>query len=979
MKKYMLRFLSFIFALLLVLQIPLAEVSALSFVAGSNDASASYKSGKYYENLTSVKLTGDGRTDVLAVALSQLGYQESDTEGSFSGLVAGSSNYTEFNHNFGPLNGGYGGSIYPWCAAFVSFCLLQAKTHSLTKMTDWCRDHKGDEKYIWREISCNHWADQLRTCGYFEDSKSNGGSYIPQSGDLIFFADGGVGKSETHIGIVLYSDGEKVYTVEGNTSSADGLEANGGGVYLKSYALDRTYIRGYGVLPYKVNSFAPEIDYSGANITTGVYAASTNKYVYETEDATEYKWLLERGSMFTVTEICTNGRVKAECKINGEAVTGYIMNNTDRIVQLSSDEEFITDIKVTSLPEKLTYIVGDSLYTKGLEVTAYYYSGKTEAITDYDISFDTSSVGKKTVTVSKGSLTAEFEAEVQSADTVSKIEVTALPSKTVYIEGEDFDKTGMVVTATYSDGRVEEVKNYTVSGFTPTPGYKRLSVKYGKKSASFMVTVRTNSIVGAEIVKLPDKLVYNLYETPSLDGISVYVIHLDGSKAETYNYRLVSNEEKLGKSLVTVMCYDFKLTYEVTFVEKEHVGVHEGEESATCSKEGYTGDVVCEICNEVLKKGSVIPKKDHVTAYFNGREATCTEEGYTGDLICELCYEVLEKGSAIPKTKHSENLINDILPTCDKEGYTGDKVCINCNVLLEKGSIIPKTEHSGSTSNNMEATCFEEGYTGDVICSDCGKMLEKGRVIPKTQHYPKTVGYVKATCTKEGYTGDTVCDVCKEVLNKGTVIKKRSHTAKATTQKATLKKNGSVTKKCSSCGELISKETVYRVKTVKLKKDTFVYNGKNPSVSVIVMDSKGKKLKKNTDYKVKLASSRKKVGTYKVTVTFTGNYSGEKVLTFEVVPKGTSISKLTGSKKGFTVKWKKQTAQITGYEIQYSTSKKFTKKTTKTLTAKSKATSKKAEKLKSNKTYYVRIRTYKAVKGKNIYSAWSSVKSVKTK
>lgn len=978
MKKYMLRFLSFIFALLLVLQIPLASASALEFTAGSNSASASYKSGKYYENLTSLTLTGDGRTDVLAVALSQLGYQEGDAEGSFSGLVAGSSNYTEFNHNFGPLNGGYGGSIYPWCAAFVSFCLLQAKTHSLTKMTDWCRDHKGDEKYIWREISCNHWADQLRICGYFEDSKSNGGSYIPQSGDLIFFADGGVGKSETHIGIVLYSDGEKVYTVEGNTSSADGLEANGGGVYLKSYALDKAYIRGYGVLPYKVNSFAPRLDYSGTNITTGVYAASTNKYVYETEDATEYKWLLERGSMFTVTEICTNGRVKAQCKINGQAVTGYIMNNTDRIVQLSSDKEFITDIKVTSLPEKLTYIVGDSLYTKGLEVTAYYNTGKAEVITDYDISFDTSSVGKKTVTVSKGSLTAEFEAEVQSADTLSKLEVTTLPSKTVYFEGEEFDKAGMVVTATYTDGRTEEVKNYTVSGYSSTEGYKRLSVKYGKKTASFMVTVKANVIEKIEITKLPDKLVYNPYESPSLDGIEVCAVYSDGTKSVIKNVDLIDSEEKIGKSIVTVGYYNFRATYEITYVEKEHSGIRENENTATCTKEGYTGDIVCDVCGEVIEKGSVIPKKDHVTVYFNRREATCTEEGYTGDLICELCYEVLEKGSAIPKTKHSENLINDILPTCTKEGYTGDKVCINCNVLLEKGSVIPMMEHSRHSTNEMEATCSREGYTGDVVCVDCGKVLEKGSVIPKP-HHPDTVGCIEATCSKEGYTGDIVCSACNEVIEKGTVIKKKSHSFKTVTVKATLNKNGSVTKKCSSCGELISKETVYRVKTVKLKKDAFVYNGKNPDISVIVMDSKGKKLKKNTDYKVKLASSRKKVGSYKVTVTFTGKYKGEKVLTFEVVPKGTSISKLTGSQKGFSVKWKKQTAQITGYEIQYSTSKKFTKKTTKTLSAKSKSTSKKVQKLKSKKTYYVRIRTYKTVKGKKLYSAWSSVKSVKTK
>ena len=65
-------------------------------------------------------------------------------------------------------------------------------------------------------------------------------------------------------------------------------------------------------------------------------------------------------------------------------------------------------------------------------------------------------------------------------------------------------------------------------------------------------------------------------------------------------------------------------------------------------------------------------------------------------------------------------------------------------------------------------------------------------------------------------------------------------------------------------------------------------------------------------------------------------------------------------KKQITVSWKNNIKNVTGYEIQYSTSKKFTKKTTKTVTAKGKKVkSKKISKLKSKKTYYVRIRAYK--------------------
>ncbi|WP_028509621.1 fibronectin type III domain-containing protein [Ruminococcus sp. NK3A76] len=68
---------------------------------------------------------------------------------------------------------------------------------------------------------------------------------------------------------------------------------------------------------------------------------------------------------------------------------------------------------------------------------------------------------------------------------------------------------------------------------------------------------------------------------------------------------------------------------------------------------------------------------------------------------------------------------------------------------------------------------------------------------------------------------------------------------------------------------------------------------------------------------------------------------------------------------------------ITGYQISYSTSSKFTKKTTKTVNAT--GTSKTIKKLTKGKTYYVRVRTYKSVAGVKICSGWSEVKKIKVK
>lgn len=92
----------------------------------------------------------------------------------------------------------------------------------------------------------------------------------------------------------------------------------------------------------------------------------------------------------------------------------------------------------------------------------------------------------------------------------------------------------------------------------------------------------------------------------------------------------------------------------------------------------------------------------------------------------------------------------------------------------------------------------------------------------------------------------------------------------------------------------------------------------------------------------------------------------------------TQITSIKAGNKSFTVKWKKKSC--TGYQVQYSTSKKFTSKTSKTLKVnKAKTTSKTVKKLKAKKKYYVRVRTYKTVKKKNYYSKWSAKYSVTTK
>ena len=207
------------------------------------------------------------------------------------------------------------------------------------------------------------------------------------------------------------------------------------------------------------------------------------------------------------------------------------------------------------------------------------------------------------------------------------------------------------------------------------------------------------------------------------------------------------------------------------------------------------------------------------------------------------------------------------------------------------------------------------------------------------------------------------------------------HKTQKTVAKATVSSDGKIVTKCSVCNEILSTEIIPRASNISLSATSYTYDGKVKKPSVTVKDDKGEKVS-SENYTVSYAKGCKNVGTYAATVKFKGNYSGTVRKTFTIKPKSTSISKLTAGRKKFTVKWKKQAAQTTGYQIQYSTSSKF--KNAKTVTvSKNKTTGKTVSKLKAKKKYYVRVRTYKTVKtgGKStkIYSSWSKAKTVKVK
>ena len=179
--------------------------------------------------------------------------------------------------------------------------------------------------------------------------------------------------------------------------------------------------------------------------------------------------------------------------------------------------------------------------------------------------------------------------------------------------------------------------------------------------------------------------------------------------------------------------------------------------------------------------------------------------------------------------------------------------------------------------------------------------------------------------------------------------------------------------------------TTNKLKKQKITKVSSTYKKSVGQSFTLKPKAKGKITYKTGNKKVATVNSKGKVtvkGTGKATITVTAKatstYSKSvKKITVYGVPKKPEMKKLTAGKKKFTVQWKKD-KKADGYQVQYSTDKKF-KKNVKSVNVSKKSTKATVKKLKKGKTYRVRVRSYKKINGKKYYSGWGKVKSVKVR
>ncbi|MCD8054100.1 MAG: fibronectin type III domain-containing protein, partial [Lachnospiraceae bacterium] len=451
--------------------------------------------------------------------------------------------------------------------------------------------------------------------------------------------------------------------------------------------------------------------------------------------------------------------------------------------------------------------------------------------------------------------------------------------------------------------------------------------------------------------------------------------------------------------------------------------------AATCTVDGktvYTATVTFAGTEYTDTKTDVIPATGH--SYTSSvTEPTCTVGGYT-TYTCSKCgdtYTDDETAATGHSYSYKDNGDGTHTATCSKDGasYTASHTYVNgvCSVcgVKEVISLSACTVTLSATSYTYNGAA----KTPTVTVKYGSTTLTKGTDYTVTYSNNTNAGTATVAVTGTGnYTGTvtktfTISKASQTVtasVGSSTIYVKKTTTITASgvgtitytsgdTSIATVSSSGVVTGKAPGKVTITVKAAGDSNRNSATKKVTVTVKLATPTISSLTNTTKGVQIKWGKVsgakgyyiYRKTSSGSYKKVKTIKSgsTVSYTDTavkskngttytyavkaYSGSSTSSY----KGVKIVRLTtpslssvknSSSKKLSVKWTK-VSKVTGYQLQYSTSKSFSGSKTVTVSG----TSKTISGLTKGKTYYVRLRTYKKVSGLNYYSAWSSTKKVK--
>lgn len=286
--------------------------------------------------------------------------------------------------------------------------------------------------------------------------------------------------------------------------------------------------------PIKTEYFTGDtLDFTGAMVKV-VYVSGREEIIDITDD------IVSGFAMNTV------GEQKVTVTVAGASDT-YTINVTQRPV--------VSGVSIILEPNTKTFAVGTTFDFTGAKAKISYVGGVTE-YKDITVEATTGGninhVGKQTITYTFGGKSATFEVEVVGV-ALEKIVVTKLPDKRNYMEGQELDLTGMVVTAVMNNGIENTVgTGYTVSGYSSVPGTHTITVAYLGKTVTFEVTVAERKLVSLALNTLPNKLEYVSGQTFDESGMQVIATYDNGDVEVAEDYTLSGFDSTPGIKTIVI-------------------------------------------------------------------------------------------------------------------------------------------------------------------------------------------------------------------------------------------------------------------------------------------------------------------------------------------------------------------------------------------------------------------------------------------
>ena len=252
----------------------------------------------------------------------------------------------------------------------------------------------------------------------------------------------------------------------------------------------------------------------------------------------------------------------------------YQDKSVEQAITVQNNE--VVSLKIKTPPTKKEYKEGQSFDRTGMIIEATYKDGTTKVIDDYTITDEKNlKDGQTEVSIVYGNITIKQEITV-TPNPLVEIKVKQAPNKTKYVEGQDFDKTGMIIVGIYQDGEEYEIENYSISngkGLNKEQSY--VTIEYNGKDVKQEITVEEKKIIQINIYKIPTKTQYvQNKEELDLNGGKIKITYNDDSTEEIeLNNEQVKvtgfDNKKIGKNTVTVTYQNNTTTFDVEIVEEK--------------------------------------------------------------------------------------------------------------------------------------------------------------------------------------------------------------------------------------------------------------------------------------------------------------------------------------------------------------------------------------------------------------------------